>query len=30
MEQVAYKIPITKPNEELKYMSTGEKDKKGF
>lgn len=30
MEQVAYKIPITKPNEELKYMTTGERIRRAF
>lgn len=30
IEQVAYKIPITRPNEELKYMPTGERIRKAF
>ena len=30
MDHVAYKIPITKPNEELQYMTTGERIRKAF
>ena len=30
MEQVAYKIPITKPNEKMMHMTTGERIRRAF